>query len=59
MKAGDIVYWDCLVDQKIDRSIGLLVDTFNDKCSVFAVFVSSRVYIIPRYQIKEAKYESR
>ena len=56
MKVGDIVYWDCLIHQKIDRSVGLLVDIFNNRCSVFAVYTNGKVYVIPRYQIKKVKY---
>ncbi len=59
MKVGDIVYWVPLFDQKIDRSVGLLVDLFNNRCSVFAVFVNGKVFIVPKYQIEKVKYESR
>ena len=48
MKKGDLVYpfWGYG-----DRTIGIIVETYNDKTSVYNVFVNQKVFVIPKYKL--------
>ena len=56
MKAGDLVYWHCPARKEKDCMIGLIVNTYDDRCSVYALLAEGVIYTVPRYRIKEAKY---
>ena len=57
MKAGDLVYWYCPVHKPKDCLIGLIVNTYDDRCSVYALLSEGLIYHVPRYQIKKEKHE--
>ena len=48
MKLGDLVYpfW-----QSGDKSIGMIVHTYNNKNSVFDVFVNGKVFMFPKHRL--------
>lgn len=56
MKVGDLVSWYCPANKTKDYIVGLLVNTYNDRCSVYALLTDGVIYVVPRYRIKKVKY---
>ena len=52
MKLGDLVYpfW-----QYGDKCIGMIVCTYNNRCSVYNVFVEGKVLIVPKHKLVLAR----
>ena len=48
MKLGDIVYPFLEYD---DKSIGMIVETYNNRTSVYNVLVKGKVYIVPKHKL--------
>ena len=48
MKKGDLVhpFWG-----HGDKSIGMIVETYNNKVSVYNVLVNGKVYVVPKHKI--------
>jgi hypothetical protein len=55
MKVGDLVYPYLHAKQR--KTIGIIVETYNNKCSVFAVLIEGLIYNIPRFQLVLALQE--
>ena len=49
MKLGDLVhpFW-CEGDTK---TIGIIIDLFHNRCSVFGVLINGNVYTVPRHKL--------
>ena len=48
MQLGDIVYPFL---QYNDKSIGMIIETYNNRTSVYNVLVNGRVYVVPKHKL--------
>ncbi len=48
MKLCDLVY---PFHKDGDKTIGMIVDLYNNRCSVYAVLIEGRVYTVPKHQL--------
>ena len=48
MNLGDLVYpfWE-----HNDKSIGLIIKTYNNRISVYNVFAKGKVYVVPKHKL--------
>jgi hypothetical protein len=52
MKVGDLVYTTRLQSAPDHiKTIGMIVETYKNECSVFAILVKGIVYDLPRCQL--------
>ena len=45
MQLGDLVY--PFLKRYNDKTIGMIVDLFHNKCSVYGVLINSAVHVVP------------
>ena len=48
MKLGDLVYPFL---EYGDKSIGMIVETYNNRTSVYNVLVNGNVYVVPKHKL--------
>ena len=48
MILGDLVYPYLA---RGDKSIGMIVETYNNRCSVYNVLINGNVYVFPKHKL--------